>query len=920
MSIIIDTITLPNTYKSPLNNGEFYFYSARELYRFGDDNSRSVNEYRYHTRIYKNFENNDNIIFESYYHIEGNGLLNDPTITGSPNGETINLEPNNTYIVVYGWYEDVNFSGAHSILQDAMKLNFLTIENRLPLKPWTITTVINRLLDVCEPISQGEKPRFVLNGMGEDGNIIPEGQEGSGQAAKFDKINAPQFSFTKQTLRECLQEIGKVIHGEPRIKPVKATNTDYAAYGGYYFEVSFDEYGGQAVSNIARRRYAKREISYGVANYCSSIDSHAENLVNQLDKFSGTITEPYAGGYRTLRTENQYVRVQEDNCFIPTQKEIYTIGEEDASDGQNRVICGEISYTRGGETFTYKDIDITPYVFEKSIYDVQCSSYDSQFPYSKAYALYYVQGEKNIYGLNFKQQDPISDVFQRYAIINILRAATGDSELNIDGAAIPQLAFRVTYTPFYTARIAQSKVNVKDKPISSTLIYNQSSNIIETKYFGEALKGVVARMGTIEKAYTYLLSNVKQIPKAGEKFDNDYYISTVATEILPTCFKVTIGLSKDFNRLSQYIGINSQKRYSEVSRTQAVESNVLYRNYILVGEREEADDNTFISQYFMWAIDGTFNPEEGSDKVLTNVVAIGLSKNLKENTNIQLPVISAAFGNSISFSWSYQDNYSAGPNLQYKEGGVDNNTVSGYFQNDMPYGDFYGRIYYYNFALSKNGTIPQNNADQQAIGNALPGFVGGNAAPRFNDYIKTPAGHYYVLRKDNREVLQVNVQIDFVTKDENLIIGSGLAALNPTVHGYDKKQDLTAMLYVFDKPLNKFANKITGEFPELETLSNLGGIKVDIGPDTTGNGNVVKLQARENFPASGKSWAIVTNLYKTAKQVEGEDGQPTTVYQYYGGDILLAKNMNVSAGQAFTPIYFTPKHEVFDNTVWYDKK
>ena len=64
-----------------------------------------------------------------------------------------------------------------------MKLNFAVVENKLPLKPWTMTDVINRLLDVCEPIRQGEKPRFRLNGMSADGKIISEGQEGAGLTA-----------------------------------------------------------------------------------------------------------------------------------------------------------------------------------------------------------------------------------------------------------------------------------------------------------------------------------------------------------------------------------------------------------------------------------------------------------------------------------------------------------------------------------------------------------------------------------------------------------------------------------------------------------------------------------------------------------------------------------------------------------------
>lgn len=84
--------------------------------------------------------------------------------------------------------------------------NLSVVENKLPLKKWSITDVVNRLCDLAEPIRKGEAPRFRFN---------------AEQAAQFDKVLSPQFSFTKQTLRECLQDVGRFIHGEPRLTPKK---------------------------------------------------------------------------------------------------------------------------------------------------------------------------------------------------------------------------------------------------------------------------------------------------------------------------------------------------------------------------------------------------------------------------------------------------------------------------------------------------------------------------------------------------------------------------------------------------------------------------------------------------------------------------------------------------------------------------
>lgn len=132
---------------------------------------------------------------------------------------------------------------------------FAVVENKNPLKKWSITDVINRTLDLAEPLRKGEKSRFKLQGMNWDGTIQP-----NTQADKFNKILAPQFSFTKQTLRECLQEVGKVVHGEPRLSIQKDED-------GYFYEVSYDMYASQEKSNLHFIPYTSKSAQHVIENY-----------------------------------------------------------------------------------------------------------------------------------------------------------------------------------------------------------------------------------------------------------------------------------------------------------------------------------------------------------------------------------------------------------------------------------------------------------------------------------------------------------------------------------------------------------------------------------------------------------------------------------------------------------------------------
>ena len=897
----------PENYKVVLPVGNFYFVSAYTIfpYYFTDPTPPSTHRNEYIQTV----SDNGNQIFENEY-----SFLSSPTsgiigTEGENIGVNVELINGHTYTVVYrinSWL--YNDTGGIEYHETQATYTFKCVENKLPLKQWTITDVCNRLFAIAEPLRRGEKPRFYLQGIDPVTGDVAAGS----QAEKYEKILAPQFSFTKQTLRECLQQIGGVVHGEPRAKAVKDSS------GKYYYEISFDEYGGTVRDGIYTRKYIKETVSQIIESYASHLDTNAENLVNQLDKYAGVIVEPYASGYKTVRTETMYTRITEENMLITTQFPIYSI---------EKVEVGYIQ--EDGSNVTPPLTDITAYVFESTVYNSQLSSYESEYPYSKAYGLMYTQGEKNITALNFKQEHPIDSSFENYAIVNILRAATGNDSLTISGTRdgngyyvgwYPLLAFRVTYTPFYGARVGQSKVNYTDFPYGAGLIYNQSANVIESRYYGENLKGAIARLGNVEISKTYNLARLGQIPKAGTLYNDDYYISAVAVEFLPTYIKCTIGLSKDFNRLSKYIGISSVKRYSEVSQGQALERSTLWREFIVAGDELEADTDGFTRDTMLEVIADTFT-QSGGYKPFSAVYAHGTSYSGGGLSGIFgrviLPVISSAFGNSISFSWEYEDNYSAGAVSQYANAGSGDTYVSGYFQNSYQYTDYYGRIYYYHFAVMQDATAPTSADSQNTIGKALPGRDGQSITgmPVYLSTIDSDEGedgrYPVILRKDNREKLQCNVQLDFVTNRKGLIIGSALASYCPAVRGSDSKY--AAKLYVFQEPLNKFIDHVEGSLD----IDFGSATAYDITVSAVSDGKFTVTAG--NFAVSGKAWAICTPQTEgTPETVEDEEGDVYEQTPVNGGDVLLAQNMDISAGDAFPTIYFTKKREVFNKSVWTD--
>lgn len=761
--------------------------------------------------------------------------------------------------------------------QNTATYQFLVIENRLPMKKWTATDVINRLFDICEPIRRGDKPRFRLQGMSEEGEI----EDGS-LADRLNEILSPEFSFTKETLRECLKQVGGVVHGEPRLDVKK----DSA--GKWYYECTYDLYGQTERWKYAHLPYVKKDVTQNVNSYATALDTHAENLINKQTNYSGVIVEPYRDGAKSMRTEQTFVQIMEDNMIFPTSHPVYTVESFKA-----------VLADSGG----LKRVELVDYLFERSVYTTQLSSYEDKYPYSKSYGLMYTQGEKDITGFTFKPENPVSPVFENYAILNILRRALGDEGYNIDD--YETLCLEITYTPFYQARVEQTKPEL-DSKYPAALIYNQGENVIESRAYGENLKGVIARIGNAEKSYTYHLTRLSQIPKVGMEFDDDYVISAVYVEFLPTVINCTIALTKNFNRISQFIGISSVKRFSQISQTMSVERNSLWREYIVIGD-EVSPDDTRITEAFLNAVRATFTQDTDMEP-LNVVYAYGLTGDGARLPIVALPVVASSFGNSISFSWAYQDNFSAGAYAEH----VTSGQVSAYYQTEYQYPDYYGRMYYYAFEIARTGPeVTASNLDELPL--ELPGI---SAIPRLTScYISTMRGGInnqpYVYRKDNREKVQGNFQVDFVTNRKGLIIGSALAAYSPIVRGISF--NTPARLYVFPERLNKFIDRVSGTLSI--DLSDLPSAQITMTRAESGH-----ITLSSTLPAAGKAWAIVTPQTSETTQVENEQGAEESQTIVNGGDVLLAQNMDFAAGDTFPTVYFTKKAEVYDKSVWKDRR
>ena len=162
--------TTPASYISPLpSKTSFTFVPGTEIY---ENISITLSGVRFDSLYGIRITNSNGVVFEQGVASNGSGTIGPNNAQGYTEQSLIP----GIYTVYYAFSYPVEINGGVSRRTNTATYQFLVIENRLPMKKWTATDVINRLFDICEPIRRGDKPRFRLQGMSEEGaycSILP---------------------------------------------------------------------------------------------------------------------------------------------------------------------------------------------------------------------------------------------------------------------------------------------------------------------------------------------------------------------------------------------------------------------------------------------------------------------------------------------------------------------------------------------------------------------------------------------------------------------------------------------------------------------------------------------------------------------------------------------------------------------------
>ena len=707
-----------------------------------------------------------------------------------------------------------------SITWQIMVYNF---SNRQDSTPWTITDVVNRLLEAGVTRRIGlDTQKYVFD---------------STQAQKYANVLAPEFAFTRGTLFEALLTVGGYIHAIPRL--VDENRSDGALTVKFDLLGQDDVYSGTLPAPIYERS------SWSGNEYCGALDSTVENLLNTTARTQGAVTEPSADTFRAVNTTEGGFRISaNDGLVILTDKPIYQVTKLEfylnLNDGNPRTV------------------DITPYVYESAEYQTLSGYTGQTYPYSKGWALEYTQGQKNIRGLDFVLNAPqgVGTFDKQYAIVNILAAATGLDASKFTN--LTDLQFRVTYIPYVTSRIVQRKPYLTH-PIDNVLLYNQGGNSVENEYYGERLKGTITRIGNITSRKTYIFTSYANIPKAGQKIGNRY-VALVDREFDKMRIRATVTTVANFNKLAEYLGLNSNYRLYDVSEKQAFDRAVNYGESCVISETliNNTARTALITNDGINAIQKEFNANfPGTYEKVTamRMIAKGgrvIGEGAEISPAVGMAAGSFASGNSLVFFVNMLDNYGAG----YQSNEVTGTSIRA--QRLMPYSDALGNIstadvdFVNELVQTDSSPTPQSAFDYPAYdadGNIGVIYFSTRA---INEY---DTGGALGISKDSREALSIVIQQHFQSDNQDIVIGKALTKYCPLVSTLSDEN--RGKLYFLNRQLNP-----------LEAVIDLTGLTASAGSYTTSDEDVsgtditidrafrLVLSANDSGQTA-KAWAII---------------------------------------------------------------
>lgn len=456
------------------------------------------------------------------------------------------------------------------------------------------------------------------------------------------------------------------------------------------------------------------------------------------------------------------------------------------------------------------------YAWDETTSAYNSIDFDTYKEVSKGLAVYYQLGDNKIQGLNYRMPTiNTGDKENDYAIKRIL----GKEFLiaDVTNIRVNDYTFRITYRTKDTLRANQARPDLRkyllaskyDKFPQHNQFNNQEDTLVDSVKFGNNTYGKLIRTGNTIYTYNEVCTALSQLKQVGQLYNIDsnlYYVSKVRNTYFTSHILSQVEFSKDFNRLSQIIGIPSEPRFYEISEQSSIIREKTFDDFIVLGTeiKSETLDGAYIRESGLeYVKDLLFDNETYPQYAVTyfknDINSTDPTYPNRENFSIDVchPISTYSMENTLTMEWDMVDNFSAGDkvvetgksittngNLLDSITGVLGESVvdiiySGASEVDTAYNtlvpvqycDANGRADLVDFAIVKEFEPSQEQTrelPENPIDLTTTDYLFGNQEP--TDFGGNNSGD--ILLKDNREVVKLNYNLQMLTDSDRFVISA----------------------------------------------------------------------------------------------------------------------------------------------------
>ena len=661
----------------------------------------------------------------------------------------------------------------------------------------------------------------------------------------LDGIISPEFNFKDVNLREALNEVFFYLNGIARVDRT----------GDVYIE-RFNDLKNEI--EIVTENYKKDQ---NIANYSTMMSSDMLNSVNTEVGFAEYNAEWYPGRdlWTTPRSDT-LTQFNFESAFIPTPKPIYQIENVFTN---VEVTATEDATAAGGTITTLIDtddytVDLKRSIEEKAIYDSLGDEFTTNFLEStKRNTIYYRYGSKNIFiggtfglfdvSLAYRRAVEKAVVLQLFdegvlpqEYIDFLQSEPDPNNppdviynvtVNFKESNDPfkrwQELFRVKYTPITPSiRYEVARDDVSEVFIDTKSIANQKLRIVDLERFTNNMKGRVNQLGSSELILSHKVDDITKSYNIGDFTPERFVITKKEVIVQRDHYIINYELNKNFNKMSQFMGIDQEIRQFEVGESgRTIDRDLNYNEYIEIYSVNDNTVNTDNNTQTLVNPDIILNSFNQSypGQLFTKYAIMKSPELVDEDTleqiEVLMPIYKVSGGNAFGFYMDFDTNTSGGDQLvEGDNDGWFNFESLRRYNLPFKYTNKIGRLDTINLRLFRQGFLEGTFEDEVDFGNQLPVFSKDSSS-----YFVDVEGDFYV-KKDNRERLKFTLLYHLLPKTVgDVVIGQKLATHNP--YFLEENINLNLRLWTSDKLFTTRDNNT--KFTDQDTLIETPDITID---------------------------------------------------------------------------------------------